>query len=192
MEGQQSLARDKSRPPFPRTASRSSTATRMTNQSNNSTTSHASSSPQLHNAHPVHRHHHDACRKPSSPAPSSRHQLSREASTESARQTPVSSFLQERLQKERQAESHKLAGSSSRTGSDMSASVELGSANQKSPVKNAGLDMHRPQSSNGVDPSQKKGFALKEMEQVSSMSYRPCHMLMDRRWFPDYTNRTST
>lgn len=51
----------------------------------------------------------------------------------------------------------------------MSASVELGSANQKSPVKNAGLDLHRPQSSSGNDPSQKKGLALKEMEQVSFM-----------------------
>lgn len=192
MEGQHSLPREKPRPPFPRTASRSSTGTRMTNQSNHSSTSHTSTSPQLNSVHPVHRHHHDACRKPSSPVPSARHQLSREASTESARQTPVSSFLQEKLQKERQAESHKLASSSSRTGSDMSASVELGSANQKSPVKNAGLDLHRPQSSNGVDPSQKKGFALKEMEQVSSASYRPFHILTDHRLFLGYTNRTST
>lgn len=53
----------------------------------------------------------------------------------------------------------------------MSASVELGNAQQKSPIKNAGLDLHRPQSSSGVDPGQKKGFALKEMEQAS-LSFR--------------------
>jgi len=51
----------------------------------------------------------------------------------------------------------------------MSASVELGSAAQRSPGKNTGVDLHRPQSSNGVDPSHNgKGFALKEMEQVVS------------------------
>jgi hypothetical protein len=170
MEGQQSLARDKSRPCYPRTTSRSSTATRMTEQSNASGASQRSASPQLRNAH-LHRHNHDACRKPSSPAPSSRHQLSRETSTESARRTPVSSFLQEKLQKERQAESHKLASSSSRTGSDMSASVELGTAAQRSPGKNTGVDLHRPQSSSGVDPSHNgKGFALKEMEQVCALT----------------------
>lgn len=169
MEGQQHVSREKPRPSVPRTSSRSSTATRMTNRSNSTINSYTGSSSPLPRIHNTHHHHHDACRKPSSPAPSSRHQLSREASSESARQTPVSSFLQEKLQKERQAESHKLTSSSSRTDSEMSGSVELGNANSKSPIKNAGLDLHRPQSSCSVDPQQRKGYALKEMEQVSHL-----------------------
>lgn len=172
MDAQQHIPREKARPYLPRSNSRPST-TQMASQSNSTINSNRSSSPQLQSTLHTHRHHHDACRKPSSPAPSSRRQLSREASSESARQTPVSSFLQEKLQRERQAESHKLTSSSSRTGSDMSASVELGNAHTKSPIKNPGLDLHRPQSSSGVDPQQKKGYALKEMEQVRFFCFEP-------------------
>lgn len=173
MEGQHTLSREKSRPPYNRTASRSSTASnRVISQSANSSTSHTSTSPQLHNAHPAHRFHHASCSQPTlSPKQSARPtpQLSREGSVESTRQTPVSSFLQEKLQKERRAESQKHGSSvASGANSDASASVDLGSvAQQQSPVRNNHLDVDRPQSTAGADASQKKGLALKEMEQVS-------------------------
>jgi hypothetical protein len=87
---------------------------------------------------------------------------------ESARQTPVSSFLQERLQKERHAESQKHAAASMtpRSTSDMNAAFALSTGPHKSPSKAGALEPNRPQSSSGPE-SQRKGLALKEMEQVS-------------------------
>lgn len=171
MEIQQLSTREKPQPPYQRTVSRSSTSTRMTSQSGNSSTSHLSSSPQLHPAHPVHRYHHASCSKPpASPKLNTKvaPRLSRTGSIESGRQTPVSAFLQERLEKERQAEGQKHAASISalpRSYSDMSASLELGSVGQRSPTKSIGPDTARPQTTTGTDPK-KKGLALKEMEQV--------------------------
>ena len=175
MDGYQSH-RERSRPPYTRTASRSSTSTRMTSQSANSSTSHISSSPQLHSAHLVHRHHQASHAKPpSSPRPACsgptlQPQLSRDVSLESARRTPVSSFLQERLQKERQAG----AASTPASTSDLAASLELGQS-QKSPIKQAMTDANRPQSSSS-DPAQRKGLALKEMEQVSYANLCECDL----------------
>lgn len=196
MEGYQAQARERSHPPYQRPASRSSTSTRMTSQSANSSASHISSSPQLQSAYAAHRHHYASAKLSSSPRPSSRAmptpQLSREGSTESARQTPVSSFLQERLQKERQAESQKYTASTPRSNSDMSTSCELGSS-QKSPVKQCG-DGNRPQSSCG-DPTQKKGgLALKEMEQVGSPPPLTVvyNLLTFFRSFPVFTSKTLT
>ena len=95
---------------------------------------------------------------------------------ETARQTPVSSFLQERLQKERRAESQKMASSvASGANSDLSGSVELGSATQQSPSKSVAAELDQPTSAAGAEGSQKKGLALKEMEQVCSTRFcRSC------------------
>lgn len=174
MDGYQAH-RERSRPPYVRTASRSSTSTRMTSQSASSSTSHTShisSSPQLHSAHLVHRYHQAShVKPPSSPRPACsgptlHPQLSRDGSIESARRTPVSAFLQERLQKERQAG----AASTPASTSDLAASLELGQSH-KSPIKHAVTDANRPQSSSS-DPAQRKGLALKEMEQVSCANRR--------------------
>ncbi|KAK0386968.1 hypothetical protein NLU13_5281 [Sarocladium strictum] len=151
--------RDKSRPPYPRTASRSSTSTnntRVTNQTNNSG---GSSSPQLAHSHPAHRYHHNACAKPSATSPTvttrPTPQLSREASNESNRPSAMSSFLQEKLQRERQLELNKTvaASPSSKSGS-LSASMDLGRATN-SPFKDSSTN--RPQSSSGDPGNGKKG-----------------------------------
>lgn len=150
---------ERPRPPYTRTASRSSTSTtntRMTSQSANSSTSQIVS-PQLTTSHSTHRFHHASCAKPTTPRPTPR--LSREASIESTRQTAVSSFLQERLQRERRAESEKLA-SASRSTLDDHSSTDL--RLHHSPTKNSESE-RRPQSSTG---SEKRGLGVKDMEQV--------------------------
>src|SRR4051812_37984912 len=90
-------------PPFARAASRSSTSstkTRSTHISSQTSFTRLPPSPQHSATHPTHRFHHSACGRDSSERP--RSQLSREASEDSRQSTPpVSSFLQERLQKER-------------------------------------------------------------------------------------------
>ena len=84
-------------------------------------------------------------------------------------QTPVSSFLMEKLRQERLAEGEKLA---SRTPVDMSASLELGGV-PASPARVASpAEGRRPRSSENGEPQQqhqakKKGLGMKEMEQVS-------------------------
>ena len=151
---------ERPRPPYARTASRSSTSTtntRMTTQSASSSTSQIVS-PQLNTSHSTHRFHHASCAKPTTPRATPR--LSREASIESTRQTAVSSFLQERLQRERRAESEKLA-SMSRVTLDNSSSTDL-RASHNSPTKNSESE-RRPQSSTG---SEKRGLGVKDMEQV--------------------------
>lgn len=172
MDGAHVSRQEGHRPPYHRTASRSSTSTRMTSHSGNSTSSRRSSSPQPHIAHPVPRYPHvQGINVPGSPRLGSRPatQLSRRGSIESARQTPVSAFLHERLQKERQAEGQKLATATTTPRPNDAASTysDLASMSQRSPSKYPGPEFSRPQSSSSIDPAQKKGLALKEMEQVS-------------------------
>jgi hypothetical protein len=91
--------------------------------------------------------------------------LTRESSSESTRQPVVSSFLQERLQKERQAESEK-ASSWSRANTEANSSGEFGQVSHGSPTKRRESDLHRPQSAAGSEASKKKGLGVKDMEQV--------------------------
>ncbi|KAK3175682.1 hypothetical protein K4F52_010065 [Lecanicillium sp. MT-2017a] len=171
MDGPSSQPRQSSRPPYGRSPSRASTVGSNT-RSVSSSNSHVPASPAHSYAHPAHRFHHNACA--ASPKSSTRPtpQLSREASSELARQPAISTFLQERLQKERKTESDKLSSStSSRHNFDMSASVDLGRVGDK-PSKSADADGQRPQSSAGAEAGKKKGLGVKEMEQVVSTLHK--------------------
>ena len=164
--------KDRSRPrQFARPGSKSSmssTKSRINPQSANSSTSHLASSPQSSTPSHSHRYHHSLCtnHKRGSGSERTRSLLSREASEELDQNLPaVSSFLQERLQRERKAESGR---STSRTSNDaMSASLDL-RAIQSSPIRAATFDYARPRSSEGDgEPAKKKdGMGLKDVEQV--------------------------
>ncbi|KAI5457437.1 hypothetical protein BGZ63DRAFT_78458 [Mariannaea sp. PMI_226] len=170
MDPSQAYAYERPRPSYPRTASRSSTSTtntRTTSQSAGSSTSQIDS--QM-TGHPAHRFHHAPCKGVSTPrttTPRATPRLSREASSESNRQTAVSSFLQERLQKERQVESEK-AGQWARS-SEMNSSSDLSRTSHGSPTK--GGDVRRPQSTAGTE-GKKKGLGVKDMEQVISSLHK--------------------
>ncbi|KAK3680840.1 hypothetical protein B0T22DRAFT_388709 [Podospora appendiculata] len=165
--GTQNQVNDRSRyppPPFPRTASRSSTSSTRTRQSTSSASNH-----QVPSAHP-HRYHHSRCtRTPNMEQP--RSQLSREP-PEDSRQSlapTMSSFLQERLERERKVESDR---SSSRASNDgMSVSADSKPA-QSSPSKTSIAESRRPRSSAGSEASKKKGLGLKEMEQTLSTLHK--------------------
>lgn len=150
--------------PFPRAASRSSTSstkTRTTHLSSNGSFSHLPPSPQQSATRSSHRFHHSVCSSSERP----RSQLSREASEDSRQSLPpVSSFLQERLQRERKVESER---SSSRLSNEtMNASFNHRTA-QSSPARSGASDSRRPRSSGGAEPVKKKqGLGVKEMEQV--------------------------
>ena len=82
----------------------------------------------------------------------------------------MSSFLQERLERERQTEAYKTNGAaspSSKSGS-MSAGLDMARMNQSSPSRDSSTN--RPQSSSG--DSGKKGHGVKEMEQVISSLHK--------------------
>ncbi|KPM34202.1 hypothetical protein AK830_g12371 [Neonectria ditissima] len=173
MDQSQAHPYDRSRPSYPRTASRSSTSTtntRVTSQSTNSSGSQNDPSA----PHPAHRFHHAQCKGTSTPRSTARAtpRLSREASNESTRQTAVSSFLQEKLQKERQVESDKVVAWS-RGNSDLSVSVDLGRSSHGSPTKSTESD-RRPlsTSTNGTEPGKKQGLGVKDMEQVISSLHK--------------------
>ncbi|KAK0634464.1 hypothetical protein B0T17DRAFT_7330 [Bombardia bombarda] len=166
--GAQSQSSDRSRqppPPFPRTtsslSSTSSTRTRVSNNSSNSSSHHI---PTLHS----HRLHHSRCsRTPTIDRPKS--QLSREASEDSRQSLPpiMSSFLQERLERERRVESER----SSSRASNVSSSLDF-KAVQSSPSKSSIAESRRPRSSGGSEPVKNKGFGLKEMEQTLSTLHK--------------------
>ncbi|CAG9982646.1 unnamed protein product [Clonostachys byssicola] len=122
-------------------------------------------------AHSQHLYYHASCsRSPNSPRPSSQ-QLSRDSPKEPARQTPVSSLLHERLQKERQSESAKLA--SSRLNNESNNSLDKMSNIQRSPTRSVGLDISRPNSgAGGGEPAARKGLGIKEMEHVVSSLHK--------------------
>ncbi|KAG6027424.1 hypothetical protein E4U41_000937, partial [Claviceps citrina] len=167
--------------PHPRAPSRSSThtsASRITPVSATSSSSQVATSPQLSQSHPhsTHRHHHSQCsigspRAVSRPTPP----LSRQESIESTRQPTVSSFLQEKLQRERKAEIekfHQSQTSLSRPSPDLHASVELGRASS-SALKTFAPEFNRPSSSAGHESRKaKKGHGVKEMEMVISTLHK--------------------
>ncbi|KAG6007044.1 hypothetical protein E4U21_006404 [Claviceps maximensis] len=102
--------------------------------------------------------------------------LSRRGSIDSARQSTVSSFLQEKLQRERKAEIDKFSQSQSslpRLNQDinMHASAELGRG-PGSPLKPSVPEVNRPSSSAGYELGRKKGHGVKEMEQVISTLHK--------------------
>ncbi|PHH90323.1 hypothetical protein CDD83_3959 [Cordyceps sp. RAO-2017] len=96
----------------------------------------------------------------------------RQDSPEALRQPALSSFLQEKLQRERRAESEKLAYSTSLSRTDMTASVDIGHSAQTSPFKVPDAVGCRPRSSAGTDNLKKKGLGVKEMEQVVSSLHK--------------------
>lgn len=174
MDGTQPQPRERSQPPFQRAASRTSTRTntsRSTSNSANTSAQLSSSSPRLAHAHTTHRYHHAACaRSANSPQLSGRStpQLSRESSLEPAAISTASTFLQEKLQRERRAHSDRVAGAATRskTDLDMSASMELTPSRSGSLAISREADGSRPWSSGG-DASKQRGMGLREMEQVS-------------------------
>lgn len=186
---------ERSRPPaLARAASRSSTSsskTRTTHLSSNSSFTRLPPSPQHSAGRPPHRFHNSACGSGSSERP--RTQLSREASEDSRPSLPpMSNFLQERLQRERNVESER---SSSRLSNEtMNLSYDHRTAHS-SPVRNGSSDSRRPRSSGGAEPVKKKGLGVKEMEQASIPGGRIVVAranFLDHRLFRLYTSRTLT
>lgn len=89
----------------------------------------------------------------------------------SSHQEPASTLLQEKLQRERRSE---IQRNLSRLAGDMSSPGADTQATASTPVRCATADGRRPESSdtNG-DGGKKKGFALKEMEQVLIAPFYP-------------------
>ncbi|KJZ77125.1 hypothetical protein HIM_03446 [Hirsutella minnesotensis 3608] len=175
MEGSQSQTRRGSRASYPRGPSRSSGTSWATPPSASLSTSSVPGSPQLPNSKSSPRHHQGAFSKsPGSPRSASKTMAytSTHGSPEAMRQPALSSFLQEKLQRERKAESEKLAFSAGLSRTDMSASVDIGRIVQSSPFKAPEAIINRPRSSTGTEPPKKKGLAVKEMEQVVSSLHK--------------------
>ncbi|KAK3386822.1 hypothetical protein B0H63DRAFT_392332 [Podospora didyma] len=108
-------------------------------------------------------------RTPASASDRSRSHLSREASEQSL--PPMSTFLQERLERERRVESERSLSRASNEAMSASGDVR---AVQSSPARSKHNDSRRPGSSDGnVDPApKKKGLGLKEMEQTLSTLHK--------------------
>ncbi|KAL6855669.1 hypothetical protein J3F83DRAFT_764235 [Trichoderma novae-zelandiae] len=169
-------------PVYPRTSSRtsnrSSSHARMASQGVRSPAPPRAPSPQIPD-HPTHRFHHNPCNKALlSPRSTHRHTTPpiREGSVDSTRSQAVSSFLQEKLQRERRAESDKLSHSSlSRVNEDLGTSVELGrvSSPRRRSVA-ASSDGSRPKSSSGggIELTKKPGLGVKDMEHVISSLHK--------------------
>ncbi|KAF4437870.1 hypothetical protein F53441_12928 [Fusarium austroafricanum] len=134
----------------------------------NPASSYAPASPNL--SQHSHRLYHVTCPRPSTTTPRTTTRtprLTREASSESTRQTAISSFLQEKLQQSRIAESDRSIWSRS---TDVNSSGEF-SRSLSSPIKVMEADGHRPQSAAGSE-SKKKGLGVKDMEQVISSLHK--------------------
>jgi hypothetical protein len=159
-----------------RTSNRSASHARTASQGVRSPAPHFAA-PQFSD-HPTHRFHHNPCNKPLlSPRSTPRNTPPpiREGSVEPTRTQAVSSFLQEKLQRERRAESDKLSQSPlSRVNEDLGASVELGrvSSPRRRSVA-ASSDGSRPKSSGGagIELAKKPGLGVKDMEHVRQLSY---------------------
>ncbi|KAK4186517.1 hypothetical protein QBC35DRAFT_268687 [Podospora australis] len=140
MDGQSQLTDRTRAPGRPRAASRSSNSSSSTSQ----TTSNHS-----------HKLHHSRCGE------RQRSQLSRQITdTSSPSATPMSSLLQERLERERRVESERA---SSRAGNDIfRCTVDSRVVRSPSPADG------RPVSSQGSDSARKRGVGFKELEQTLS------------------------
>ncbi|KAK0740012.1 hypothetical protein B0T18DRAFT_332961, partial [Schizothecium vesticola] len=100
-----------------------------------------------------------------------RSQLSREAPQTSRESLPpMSTYLQERLERERKVNDSER--SSSRASNDATATSDETSILQGSPLRNGHQDARRPRSSGGTEPTKKKGLGLKEMEQTLSTLHK--------------------
>ncbi|KAG5977408.1 hypothetical protein E4U55_006835 [Claviceps digitariae] len=178
MDGTQSQARLRQHPRAPSQSSTHTSASRMTSVSAHSSSSQIAASPQMSQSHPLpaaHRYSHGQC-STGSPRPMSRPtpSLSRQDSIDSARQSIASTFLQEKLQRERKAELEKLSQSQSslsRLNPDMNVSIDLGRG-PGSPLKTSLSEVKRPSSSAGYETGRKKGHGVKEMEQVISTLHK--------------------
>lgn len=157
-----------------RSSTRTSTSTsRVTSNSANSSSSQIALSPPRSQSHCSHRYNQTQLsvgspRSMSRPTPP----LSGRESAESPRQHAVSSFLQEKLQRERRAESEKLSQmqtSASKSDPDLCPMGELGRA-QGSPSKSLAPEGNRSQSIEAKQGN-KKGLGVKEMEQACSFCY---------------------
>lgn len=158
------------RPQYQRAPSRGSIATVASNtRSVSSSASQPPASPSRSaTSQPSYRHYHIT--SGTSPKGSMRPtpQLSRETSLELQKQAPVSTFLYERLQSQRQAESERFGSSvSSQNNFASSMSMDMSRSNTRSPFKPNDAE-GRPQSSAGHEGGKKRGMAVKEMEQVVS------------------------
>ncbi|KAK1751071.1 hypothetical protein QBC47DRAFT_83804 [Echria macrotheca] len=162
----QSQMSDRSRPPYPRTASRSSTSSTRTRMSNNSAASSQQQLPSTTSSrHPYQR----TTRPPTIDRP--RSQLSREASEQSRESLPtMSTYLQERLERERRV--NESERSSSHTSNDAVSMPADMRAIQSSPPRKSAADGRRPRSSGGTEPAKKKGLGVKEMEQTLSTLHK--------------------
>ncbi|KAG6014095.1 hypothetical protein E4U54_005852 [Claviceps lovelessii] len=178
MDGTQSQqAHQRQYPRAPSPSSSLTSASRITSASATSSSSQIPNSPQMSQAHShsSHRNSHGQC-STGSPRPMSRPtpSLLRRDSMDSARQSTTSSFLLEKLQRERRAEVEKFNQSQSsltRLNSDVHASVELARA-PGSPLKTSVSEYNRPSSSAGYEIGRKKGHGVKEMEQVISTLHK--------------------
>lgn len=83
---------------------------------------------------------------------------------------PMSTYLQERLERERKVNDSER--SSSRASNDATAVSDETSILQGSPLRNGHQDARRPRSSGGTEPTKKKGLGLKEMEQTLSTLHK--------------------
>ncbi|ENH70788.1 hypothetical protein FOC1_g10005089 [Fusarium oxysporum f. sp. cubense race 1] len=171
------MERPPSRSSYGRTASRSSTSTTNTRATMHTahsalSSSQAPGSPNLSQSQHSHRLYHATCQRPTSTIPRTTTRtprLTREASSESTRQTVISSFLQEKLQQSRMAESDRSTTWSRST--DVNSSGEF-SRSLGSPIKNLEADGHRPNSAAGSESNKKKGLGVKDMEQVISSLHK--------------------
>ncbi|KAG6256240.1 hypothetical protein E4U23_002555 [Claviceps purpurea] len=175
MSGTQSQTRPRQQ--YPRAPSRSSihtSASRRASVTPSSPSSPIATPPQLSHSHScsTHRHSHgqsstDYPRTMSRPTSSPPRRDSIESSS-------VSTFLQEKLERERKVELEKqaqLQSSLSRPSPDINAPAELGRA-LGSPLKASPSVGNRPASSAGYENVGKKGHGVKEMEQVISTLHK--------------------
>ncbi|KYK58487.1 hypothetical protein DCS_05503 [Drechmeria coniospora] len=176
MDDPQEHPRQGFRPAHPYAASNSSSSVHsrtMAPQSANSSTTHVTEdAPAILSSHPVHRFHHSSCIKPAiSPRVASRAAAHppRQGTPDSARPPALSSYLQEKLQRERRMESERVTFSPAPSRTKTSASVDLGRPACSSPFRPP-LEANgtRPQSSTSIEPARKKGLGVKEMEKVVS------------------------
>ncbi|CAJ2510627.1 Uu.00g062520.m01.CDS01 [Anthostomella pinea] len=119
-------------------------------------------------AHPTHKFHHSHCgESPASMRTSSR--LSRQSSQEPRQsKPPVSNFLHEKLQRERQAESERLAKKLSGSLSSSAGDVRDREA-QNSPSRSSAAGTGRgPRSNSGDEDSSQHGMGAKQMDKAFS------------------------